>query len=197
MSDRYYELAIEGPTGRTLGFVQGFLAGHHKGRRVLDAYQEGFDTDTLRERLREFFRPSMQTYHLLVPEDLVTLVEEAVQEGVDRGMDIEIRDKRPLTGARFPFSFQIFSREHGARCRSLFDPPPEGITCEDASFREVIHPEAKGVEAYAPAHHYELTGEGTVEGEVTAVLELHRTCRDEELIKQGDLEVIPLEDGKG
>jgi hypothetical protein len=194
MPERYYELAIEGPTGRTLGFVQGFLAGHEKGRRVLDAYKEGFDSDTLRERLREMFRPSMQTYHLLVPDDLLSLVEDAVREGVDRGMDIEIRDKRALAGARFAFSFQIFNREHGARCRSLFDPPPEGVTCADAQYRETIHPEAKGVEAYAPAHHYVLTGEGTVEGEIRAVLELHRKCRDEELIHQGDLEIIPLAD---
>ena len=45
MPDRFYELAIEGPTGKTLGFVQGFLSARGEGdfaNRVLSAMRFEF-----------------------------------------------------------------------------------------------------------------------------------------------------------
>jgi len=53
IAEHFYEISIEGPTGRTLGFVQGFLTARGEGGRLLDAYREGFDCESLRERIRE------------------------------------------------------------------------------------------------------------------------------------------------
>ena len=192
MATRYHEIALEGPTGRTLGFVQGFLAGRGHAGRALDAWKEGFDCESLRERIRELFQPQMQTYHLLVPADLVPTVHEALRQGDAQDLAITIREERPIEGARFTFEFQVYSREHGPRIRSLFDPPPAGVALSaDASFQERVDPDATGVEAYAPAHDYELKGSGTVEGDLSAVLGLHRAVRDDELVEQGPLELIP------
>lgn len=193
MSERYYELAIEGPAGKTLGFVQGFLTARGEGSRILDAYEEGFDCESLRERLRELLNASIQTYHLLVPADLVPAVEEAVQEGARREAIFRIRDQRALGGARFSFTFRTFSREHGAQIRNMFETLPAGVHSDDTSFEETVHPESKGVEAYAPAHEYKLEGSGTIEGEIVPTLALHRNSRDEELINEGPLEVVPAD----
>ena len=190
MDEKFYEITFEGPSGRTLGFVQGFLTARGEGGRILDAYREGFDCESLRERIRELFHPSKQTYHLLVPADLVPTVDEAVKEGRSRGMEIGVLERRNLFGARFSFSFETFSRDHGAALRALFEKPPPGATIDDLQIEETVHPEAKGVEAYAPAHEYQLEGKGTVQGELRAVLALHRQARDEELIKESQLEVI-------
>jgi len=190
MAEQFYEISLEGPTGRTLGFVQGFLTARGEGGRILDAYREGFDCESLRERIRELFHPSKQTYHLLIPADLVPTVNEAVQEGKNRGMEMEVLDRRSVAGARFSFSFETFSRDHGAALRALFETPPEGVTIDDLLIEETVHPDAKGVEAYAPAHDYQLEGKGTVQGALRAVLALHKKAREQELIKQGDLEVV-------
>ncbi len=190
MAEQFYEISIEGPTGRSLGFVQGFLTARGEGGRILDAYREGFDCESLRERIRELFHPSKQTYHLLVPADLVPTVDEAVQEGRSRGLEIDVLERRVLSGARFSFSFQTFSRDHGAALRALFEVPPAGATIDDLRIEETVHPEAKGVEAYAPVHEYQLEGKGTVQGALRAVLTLYRHARDEELIKERKLEVL-------
>ena len=190
MAEQFYEISIEGPTGRTLGFVQGFLTARGEGGRILDAYREGFDCESLRERIRELFKPSKQTYHLLVPADLVPTVDEAVQEGRSRGLEIDVLERRVLSGARFSFSFETFSRDHGAALRALFEVPPPGVTIDDLQIEETVHPEAKGVEAYASVHEYQLQGKGTVHGALRAVLALHRRARDEELIKESKLEVV-------
>jgi len=190
MDERFYEISLEGPTGRTLGFVQGFLTARGEGGRMLDAYREGFDCESLRERIRELFHPAKQTYHLLVPADLVPTVNEAVQEGKNRGMEMEVLEQRLLVGARFSFSFETFSRQHGAALRAMFETPPQGVTIDDLQIEETIHPEAKGVEAYAPAHEYQLEGKGTAQGALRAVLTLHKRARDEELIKEGNLQVL-------
>ncbi len=190
MPEQFYEISIEGPTGRTLGFVQGFLTARGEGGRILDAYREGFDCESLRERIRELFHPSKQTYHLLVPADLVPTVDEAVKEGKNRGMEIEVMERRLLSGARFSFSFETFSRDHGATLRALFEAPPQGVTIDDLQIEETLDPEAKGVEAYAPAHEYQLEGKGTVRGALRAVLALHKRARGQELIKESKLEVV-------
>ena len=44
MAEHFYEISIEGRTGRTLGFVQGFLTARGEGGRIMDAYREGCDT---------------------------------------------------------------------------------------------------------------------------------------------------------
>jgi hypothetical protein len=190
MAEQFYEISLEGPTGRTLGFVQGFLTARGEGGRILDAYREGFDCESLRERIRELFHPSKQTYHLLVPADLVPTVDEAVKEGKNRGMEIEVMERRLLSGARFSFSFETFSRDHGAMLRALFEAPPQGVTIDDLQIEETLDPEAKGVEAYAPAHEYQLEGKGTVHGALRAVLALHKRARGQELIKESKLEVV-------
>ncbi len=62
---------------------------------------------------------------------------------------------------------------------------------EDFHFEENRDPDAKGVELYAPTHHYELRGKGTVEGAVDGVVELYRYCRMEDLIHQDEAVLIP------
>ena len=118
------------------------------------------------------------------------MVDEAVKEGASRGMEIEVLERRSLSGARFSFSFETFSHDHGAALRARFEVPPPGVTIDDLQIEETIHPEAKGVEAYAPAHEYQLEGTGTVQGALRAVLALHQHARDEELIKESKLEVV-------
>ena len=190
MVEQFYEISLEGPTGKTHGFVQGFLTARGEGGRILDAYHEGFDCESLRQRIRELFKPSKHTYHMLVPADLVPTVDEAVHEGKNRGLEMEVLDRRLLSGARFTFSFETFSRDYGAKLRAFFESLPQGVLIDDLELNETVRPGAKGVEAYAPAHDYQLEGKGTVHGDLRGVLSLHKSARNEELINQGDLEVV-------
>ena len=188
----YHEMVIEGVRGRALGFVEGYLAGRGHQGEVFDAEEEGFDCEPLGERVRELLRLSADTTHLLVPKSMVPLVREAAERASDRGLALAIHGERLLGGARFTFRFHIYSREHAVRIRKMLEKPPSGASLTaDSRFEETLRPEAKGVEAYAPEHDYELAGSGAVEGSVDAVVSLYRRCRTEELLQLSKLLYLP------
>jgi hypothetical protein len=192
MTSRYVEFVIDGPKGWDLGFVRGFLHGRGMDGRVIDAEKEGFDCAPLREHLKEMLHPDSDTAHLLVPEDLTSEVEEAVQASGGAGFPMVIRHRRPVHGARFTFSVHLYSREVGKKVLSLFTQLPPQVTLNmTKEFEERVDPAARGVELYAPTHDYELKGEGTLEGELEPVLSIYRACRDEEIIHQSEAHLIP------
>jgi len=192
MPTTYHEIVVQTPRGWGLGFIRGYMHGRDKGGLILDAELEGFGCESLKEQMSELLDRSSDVLHLLVPEDLLPLVREAIQEGATVRGTTKILRERKIHGARFSFSFRIFSREHGRaileRCGNL----PDGVRLsEDACFKEVEDPEAEGVELYAPTHHYELRGKGAFEGSVDGIVQLYRYCRMEDLIHQEAAELIP------
>jgi hypothetical protein len=183
---RHHEVIVEGPRGIVFGFTLGYLAGRGLTESVYDAEGEGFDCAPLRERLGDLLRPGTETVHLLVPEALLNEVRKAVEEANRTGHRMAVLSERPVE-ARFRFSFTTASREHAARLRGLLEKPGGGLRlAEESAFQERIDPGARGSEAYAPVHEYEAKGRGAVEGPVDALLDLHRRCRDEELLHVGD-----------
>jgi hypothetical protein len=188
---RYYELVIEGPRGWGSGFLHGFLLGCGSRQAVLDAEEEGFEVESLREQIREILLPTAEVLHLVVPGPLVADVRRAVKAAASRGRAMTIKHEQALAGARFRFELSIYSREHAARWRRRFDHLPAGVRLsKGTSFTEIRDPDARGLEMYAPVHQYELRGEGEVEGDLEAILPIYRVCRDEELVQVSCAELI-------
>ncbi len=185
MPPRHHEVTIAGPRGRARGFVEGYLAGRGALSGPLpEAEEEGFDAESLRERLSESLHPGSQTVHLLVEERSLDVLREAVGAAGSCGVAIRIVETRPIAGARFEFSLAAYSEEHGRRILGWFERLPGGVRLEPAEpFRVRRDPRASGTEVYAPAHAYELRGEGAVEGDLEGVLALLRLCRDEDLVR--------------
>jgi hypothetical protein len=185
MATRYCEIVLEGSRGRARGFIDGFLAGRHALPGLLsDAEEEGFDVETLRQRIREAVHPRSETSHLLVEERRVDAVAEAVAEAAERGIPARVVSTRAIAGARFRFTMSAYSEEGASRVRGAFERLPDGVRLmPDTTFQERRDPAARGVEAYAPAHAYELRGEGGVEGDLEGVLALLRLCRREEIVR--------------
>ena len=188
---RYHELVIEGPRGWGAGFVHGFLEGRGSRLEVLDAEGEGFEVESLRERIRELLVPTAEILHLVVPEPLVADIRRAVKSSASRGRAMTIRIEHAVTGIRFRFEFSVYSRQHATRLRRRLEQlPPGARLSQGTSFTETRDPDAGGLELYAPVHQYELRGEGEVEGDLEAVLPIYRFCRDEELVQVSCAELI-------
>jgi hypothetical protein len=186
----YHEVVVAGPAGFVFPFTLGHLQARGLGGAVYDAEEEGFDCAPLRERLGEMLRPRMETVHLLVPTASLEAARRAIATGAEVGRTMSILSERPVRG-RFSFSFTIASREHAARIRGLLEEPGGGLRlADDTTFEERSDPHAQGSEAYSPAHEYEMKGRGSVEGPVDVLLGLYRRCRDEELIRLGNPELI-------
>lgn len=185
MADRYHHLLIDGPRGWTLGFIHGYLRGAGAATMPLDAEAAGVACEHLRERLRELLEPGREILHLLAGEDEIARVREALvdPEAVARG--VALKEDLPVAGAAFEFSLRIYSREHAAQVRELFAHLPPGVELtSDTSFQEILDPEAAGAHSMAPAHGFELRGEGAAAGPLNGILVLHRACRDLELVKE-------------
>lgn len=188
---RYYEMVIEGPRGWGIGFLQGYLLGRGCRQEVLDAEEEGFDVESLREQIRELLRPTSEVLHLVVPASLAADVRRAVKGAASSGRLMTIRRERAITGIRFHFELSINSRRHASRLRRRLENLPDGAhLSKGTSITEIRDPDADGVEMYAPVHDYELRGDGGVEGDLEAVLPIYRLFRDEELVQVSGAELI-------
>jgi hypothetical protein len=194
MGRAHVEVVVEGPRGRARGFVEGYLTGRGVGARLLDAEEEGFGRDTLREQLREFLHPRAEVLHLLVPAEALDPVREAVDAAASAGVPVAIRRVLQVVGASFEFSFSAFSREHGRRLVSLVESLPREVrVLRDAPFEERVDPTARGIEAYSPVHEYEIRGKGTVEGDFEGVLAVRRRMCEESAIHLHRAELIAIE----
>jgi hypothetical protein len=191
---KYHEFVIEGQPGWTLGFIQGYVRGSGEAVNVLDAEAAGFQCETLRERLRELLQPSSATLHLVVPGGLEPRVRQAVADAVEMGRETSVVHSEEIEGARFSFSATVYSRKHGEKIKEMFGNPPAGVTVA-GEMKVRVDPEAKGVEMYAPVHHYEMKADCLVAGPVDGVLDLYRQASREELIQLGGLELVRAETG--
>ena len=184
MASEFHEVVIEGPRGWALGFVEGYVLGKGCQGRMFDAEQEGFDVTPMRERIRELLSHAVETSHLLVTPETLAEIREAVGSAATKGLKITIRHERRIASASFGFEFEAYTAELADRARACVDPPPDGATLSpETRFDVRSDPSAKGIEAYAPAHEYEMRARGTVEGKLEAVLTTHRRCRDNELLR--------------
>lgn len=192
MSARFHEILLTGPRATALGFIEGYASAKGMPGLILDAEVEGIECASLRERLRELVHPSTRTLHLLVPREMVPLVQEAAGRATVQGIPTKILIDRPLAGMRFSFTVRVYSKDHADRIRARLTSLPQGVRLSsDASFEEELDPDAIGIESYAAAHAYEMTGRGSVEGAIEGVLAVYRFCRDEELIQENPAELIP------
>jgi hypothetical protein len=189
---RYHELAIEGPRHQGLGFVLGFMAGRGASGQIVNAEEEGFDCEPLRERIRELLNRSVETVHLLIPSRHIDLVREATTAAAEEGVGLTIVADRKVKEARFEFKLTIYSREHGERIRELFQELPDGVTMTtEEGFREEIRPgDDAELSGYAPVHPYALSAKGVIEGDVAGVLKLYRTCLAEDLIQTQPAQLV-------
>jgi hypothetical protein len=194
MGQPFVEVVLEGPRGRARGFAEGYLAGRGIEADLLDAEEEGFEREALREHLREILHPAAEVLHLLVPAQAAEAVRQAAEIAASRGMPLAVRKTRAIAGARFEFSFTAFSPVLGRRVLSLLSELPEGVrVLRDRPDQERVDPAAHGIEAYSPAHEYEIRAKGTVEGDLAGVLAVHRRLREEDAVRLGGAELVPIE----
>jgi hypothetical protein len=193
MAATYTEVVVTGHAHGAFSYLQGFLEGRgHDPGLDFEAEDEGFACEPLRERIRDLLGPSRATLHLLVPAELVPVVREAIEQSATLAESMALEDARPVAGARFSYAFTTFARREAERLQAIFDGLEVGLTLAPGSGVKVsIEPDCEGLEAYAPLHAFEARGEGTVGGDLPAVIRLYRRLREEELVRLKPLEMLP------
>lgn len=191
MDAPWIEVLLEGPKEVAKTFVIAFLHGRGTTGPVVDLEHEGFDCESVTERLGDLLRPGHNVSHLLVPAADLPSVREAVGEANAQGIDTKILRERSLAEARFEYEVHVFATDLAARIRAIFAAPPPGVVLEPVrEFEERRDDEAQPAGIYAPVHRFELRGSGIARGEPFGVVLLWRRCREEPAIAAREARVI-------
>ena len=185
-----FELVIEGHEEFVKGFVRGIVTGSKSNARVLFNKEHDINRTTLGEKIKGFFdAPGVHT-HLVVDETTVALIEDVLRSEGEK-LNLKIVSKNAIASASFKFKYNAYAEDYGTMLKGIFENLPEGVSVsDDYAPEEEIHPESEGAEAYAPEHDYIIKANGTVSGNLDALLELYTKCLKEPLIS---IEKIELE----
>jgi hypothetical protein len=189
MTKKYYEVVIEGSFDLIKGFVLGFLQGKGiEGEAVFSAERHIKQSEGIGQLLRQLTRRGDKS-SIIIGEGVGRLLQEALAR-IGDDLDLEVLSVREIKAAHFDFDFRTYAKKAGEGLKEIFQNLPAGVTLEGFELQEDVRPEAKGVEAYAPLHHYEIRGKGRVTGDAKAVIDFYDRIEHNELI---ELDEIRLE----
>jgi hypothetical protein len=186
MTKKYYEEVIEGSFDLIKGFVLGFLQGKGiEGEAVFSAERHIKQSEGIGQLLRQLTRRGDKS-SIIIGEGVGRLLQEALAR-IGDDLDLEVLSVREIKAAHFDFEFRTYAKKAGEGLKEIFQNLPARVTLEGFELQEDVRPEAKGVEAYAPLHHYEIRGKGRVTGDAKAVIDFYDRIEHNELVKLGDI----------
>ena len=178
--------------------LRAFVAGYEVGLGHREGLVLGCDLDleksSLTERVRELFDAGSHQVVFATSTVADRLAGTIRRDGAAAGVRLE--SVREVTGARFVFSAEAYSKDVGAVIhQNLFGEVPEGVTYANREESEEMDPEARGAELYAPMHDYTYKAGATVSGPFPSILELHRRAANLDFVHAGPIHVDGREIG--
>lgn len=184
----FFEVVLEGMPEAGRGFLCGLLLGAgHAGYLEFPPEQPPAGR-SLGDRLRGMVGLSPHECRAIVDQTTRDRLV-AVSARLESEAGLRLAGEGRVRAARFPFRYQAFARRYGEEIQALLKELPAGLTVEGGEPVETVDPEAKGLEAYSPAHDYEIRGEGSIGGRVDLVIEARRRLVAHPLVHAGPLEI--------
>ncbi|MFN8177293.1 MAG: hypothetical protein U0167_05165 [bacterium] len=185
-SDAFYEVAVEGHFERSHGLLLGLVLGAGVSGKLYFSHEEGIRA-TIGERLREMVGLHAPICHAVVDEAVRALFERRKADLAAH--DVRLAEVRAIRSSRFAFHYRAYAPRYTQEIQALLSALPEGVTREGGEPRERVDETSVGIEAYAPAHHYECDGAGTVGGRVDLVIDARRRLAGHPLVKVERIEL--------
>lgn len=182
----FYELVLTGPEDLVHGYLTGLTAGAGLDALVVYGPDEELEGPGLGEKLKQALHVHAHQNQVVVDAATRALVKKhAKRMYAETGLEL-VADRR-VRKARFDFRFKAYAARYGKEIKALLKGAPRGVTLSSLEIDENMDPTAKGVEAYAVAHDYEIKGCGTAHGRFDKVLETRRTMDTHPLIEVSEL----------
>lgn len=190
MNKKYNEVVFEGSFELMKGFVLGFLEGKGiQGEAIFEA-EHHIENESKFGQLLRFIGAKGDRTNLIVGAGLHDLIRQAI-ENRNLKNDLKIVSVREITEAYFEFSYHAYSRKLGEELKTLFGSLPPGLRIEKAScLKETVNPDAKGIEAYAPLHEYEIEASGEIHGPVKEVIDLYGEAEHKDMVELGSIKLV-------
>ncbi|HOD36451.1 MAG TPA: hypothetical protein PLR20_13420 [Syntrophales bacterium] len=189
MTSKYYEVIVEGSYELAKGFVLGYLEGKGIEGEAVFEQEYHIKSDRPLGQLLRMLNVKGDEIRVIIGEGVGLMLREAVEKR-KTDLGLKVASIRLIKGARFNFRYKTFSKEFGGKLKETFADLPPGVQISGYDPEEIVRPKAKGVEAYAPLHEYEIKASGEVNGPAREVIDFYDRVEHNELI---ELEEIRLE----
>ncbi|MBZ0268293.1 hypothetical protein K8I85_09055 [bacterium] len=182
----YWEILVQGQPDKCEGLLAGLLLGAKSDARLFLANQAGIRTP-LGERLMDLVHAHAGVCHVIADAEGRRLLRSVAKKLPPLGMTIA--DEKKVASASFDYEFHAYAKRYGDEIRKLLASLPKGLSHTGDKPKETRDASAKGVEAYSPAHDYEIEGKGSFSGRVDQVLEARAMLNDHPLVNVGNVEL--------
>jgi hypothetical protein len=188
MTKKYYEVVLEGSYELVKGFVLGYLEG--KGIEGDAVFEQEYHIkgEGRLEQIMRMLNVKENEIRVIIGEGVGLMLREAIERR-KADLNLKVRSIRPVTGARFNFRYKTFSKEFVEKLKATFANLPPGVELKGYEPVEVIQLDAKGVEAYAPLHDYEIKASGEVIGPAKEVIDFYDQIEHNELIELDEIQL--------
>jgi len=173
------------------GFIAGFIKGSRLEGEAVIVPEENIEQRSGLEHILRIMRLKESQSHLVAEQGLFTAIMEAVSSEREK-IALRVVSYAQIVSAFFDFTLKAFSRQTADDIRKMLADIPDGVEIDYSNWLEEVRPEAKGTEAYAPEHEYELHASGRVKGTPAGIFELYERLESNELIELG---LIQMERG--
>ncbi len=176
---RWYELLIDGSDDTLESLLE-----EHPGEAIRGS-ELRLASESFTDRVLEFLHA--RTHHAVFAS--ADQARELAREIRERS-GLRLESIREVVEGRFGFKAEAYSPEVGAKIRDALNSDlPDGIMCVDLE-KEERHPEARGVEMFAPAHDYVYKSRGTIVGTPPGILEMNRRLCRLDFVHEEPLELV-------
>lgn len=191
----YYDVIIEGSEDIVRGFVDGLIASQNLEEKSIIVAEEHVEKRGAIRQVLRVLQLKEDRVHLLAEKNLLDALTKAVSSG--RKPPFKVLSAKTVRAASFGFSLKAFSKPVAERIKERVSNLPEGVEVKFSKWHEETRPGEEGIEAYAPAHDYELHAAGQVQGPPDAVVELYEKMQTNEMFELGLIQMeygdpIPL-----
>jgi hypothetical protein len=184
----FWEILVHGQPDKCEGLLAGLRLGATSDVQLFLANRAGIRT-SLGERLMDLVHAHAGVCHVIADSEGRKLLRSVAKQLPS--MDMSIAEERKIASASFSYEFHAYAKRYGDEIRKLLAGLPKGVRHDADKPKETRDAGAKGVEAYSPAHDYEISGKGTISGRVDLVLEARALLDDHPLVNAGTVELVP------
>lgn len=169
----FHEIVLAVTPDCSGGLIAGLVIGSGADGRAYTGLEDELAKPSLGSRLRELVGLQAAASRVIVDEQIRQLLHRHAQR-LEADTGARIIAERQVQSGQFAFSYRVYTRPHAQEIRRMLDSLPAGVQLADHRAEEKVDPGATGVEAYTPAHEYELRGEGRLCGRIDQIIEARR-----------------------
>ena len=186
----FYEVILSGPHDLVHGCLTGLWLGAGLEHGPIFGHEEAVEGPSLGDTIKEFIHVHAHECHVILDSPLRSLLKKNAKR-LFAESGVAVVSERRIRKAAFDFEYKVYARRYDEEIQSVLKRLPGGVKLIDHVREERLDPKAKGVEAYSPVHHYEVSGEGIVRGRFDHVAAARRILDEHPLIDAGliDLEL--------